>query len=464
MVGRRFISVRLSIVSLAAATVAAFAVAGGALVADQGVAATPKAGAPARKATRERSVPSVRLVPVVGGLVAPTSMTIAPDGTMVVLDQPGVAYRVDDGDAVLFADLRDRVIEVGANYDERGLLGMAFHPDYPRDRRVFVYYSAPLGDEGPKQYDHTNVLSSFVVGDDGLLDPATEKRLLAIDWPAANHNGGMLAFGPDRMLYSTLGDGGHRNDVGIGHPPLGNGQDRETLMGSILRIDPDAGDPYGIPPDNPFAGEVPGRDEIWAYGLRNAYAFAFDPETGRLFAGDVGQNLMEEVDIIEKGGNYGWNIKEGSLCFDRDNAHRPAAQCSDEGAHGEPLIAPIMTYTLPNTVVSDRSEVHGLSVIGGRIYRGRAIPELQGDYVFGDWTTTFDEPRGKLLLGRQSDAGWSLQILPVEGSTSNHIGRFVRGFGQDASGEVYVLTSRRPGPSGRTGEVLRIAPARVDGR
>lgn len=461
VVARKLSAHGLQIAVIAVSLVAASTVVIGAiLVADRGVAGPAEVEPPSDPPQgAERPVPPVRLERVVGGLVAPTNMTTGPDGTLIVLDQPGLAYRIDGREKTVFADLRRQVIEVDAQYDERGLLGMAFHPDHPRDRRVFVYYSAELGKGGPKQYDHTNVLSSFTVGENGVVDPETEKRLLTMDWPSSNHNGGTLAFGPDRMLYLTLGDGGNRNDVGVGHPPLGNGQDRETLMGSIIRVDPDGGDPYGIPPDNPFAGEVTGRDEIWAYGLRNAYSFAFDPETGRLFAGDVGQNLMEEVDLIDKGGNYGWNIKEGTLCFNRARAREPLATCSDEGPHGEPLVAPIMTYALPNTAISDRSPVHGLSVIGGRVYRGQALPELQGDYVFGDWTSTFDEPRGKLLLGRERDDAWSLQILPVQGASSDHIGRFVRAFGQDASGEVYVLTSRRPGPSGRTGEVLRIVPA-----
>jgi glucose/arabinose dehydrogenase len=261
------------------------------------------------------------------------------------------------------------------------------------------------------------------------------------------------------MLYLALGDGGEANDVGPGHPAIGNGQDWTTLMGSIIRIDPDGGEPYGIPADNPFVGEHEGADEIWAYGLRNPFAFAFDTETGALFAGDVGQNLMEEVDIIEAGNNYGWNIKEGTLCFDPNDADEPLPACLDGGPNGEPLVDPILTYTHPDTIVSGMSEIQGITVLGGRVYRGALLDELYGAYVFGDYSRSFTEPEGQLLVGLPDGESWTLEQLPVEGSGPDHLGRFVRGFGEDADGELYVLTSDESGPNGSTGMVWRLTRA-----
>ena len=402
--------------------------------------------------------PTVELDEIVGGLEAPTDLVTAPDGTLFVLEQAGIAYRIDDGALVPVADLRERVVELDPAYDERGLLGMAFDPRYPDVRRVWVYYSAPLREIAPDNYDHTNVLSRFVVNGEGKLDLDSERKLIELDWPAPNHDGGTLVFGPDQMLYVSMGDGGLAGDVGLGHPPAGNGQDWTTLMGSILRIDPHRGKPYGIPKDNPFVGKHPGADEIWAYGLRNPYSFSFDPKDGRMFAGDVGQDLVEEVDIIERGHNYGWSIKEGRLCFSQQSPLRPPETCRDVGIHGEPLVAPIVTYAQPDSPASDSSDVHGISVIGGHVYRGSALPDLQGAYVFGDWSRKMDAPEGVLLVAREGRDGWSLHPLPVRGRSGPHLGLYVRGFGQDDQGEIYVLTSERQGPSGQTGVVWRLAP------
>jgi glucose/arabinose dehydrogenase len=416
-------------------------------------------GTPGPAAPRGSGAPwtdRIALERVVDGLVGPTAMAVAADGTMVVLDQPGMAYRIESGSGIAFADLRDRVTPLKRGHDERGLLGLAFHPDFPSDRRVFVRYSALLQKDAPERFDHTNVLAAFEVAPDGTLDPNTENRLLAIDWPYSNHVGGALAFGPDRMLYVALGDGGNHADLGLGHPPRGNGQDRSTLMGSILRIDidPDGGEPYGIPEDNPFVDDPKGA-EVWAYGLRDVHGLAFDPRTGKLFAGDVGQDLMEEIDIIERGKNYGWNIKEGSLCFDKNNVMQPLTDCSDEGPEGEPLADPFVTYPQPETVVADRSKIHGIAVIGGRVYRGSAVPELRGAYVFGDWSRSL-AAEGVLLVSRPDQTAGSVRVLEVQNAPQGHIGHYIRGFGQDNAGEVYVLTSDEVGPAGASGAVWRV--------
>lgn len=407
------------------------------------------------------SLPTVRLTKVADGLTAPTGLATAPDGTMVVLEQRGSLLRLDDGTLHPFGDLGERVIELNPRYDERGLLGMAFHPDYPSTRKVYLYYSAPLRPGAPDGYDHTNVLSEFAVGEDGRLDPESERELLSLAWPAPNHDGGKVAFGPDRMLYVSMGDGGSAADQGLGHPPTGNGQAWDTLMGSILRIDPTprGDEPYTIPPDNPFVGEHEGADEIWAYGLRNPYSFSFDRKTGELYAGDVGQDLMEEVDLIERGKNYGWSIKEGTLCFSKESPRKPPERCPDEGAHGEPLVAPILTYTQPDTAVSHRSDVHGISVIGGHVYRGKAIPELEGAYVFGDWSQVMNAPKGVLMAARKGAEGWSLGLVPLAERNPKNLKLYLRALGEDRDGELYALTSEVQGVEGETGAVWRIEPA-----
>src|SRR5690606_3191265 len=225
-----------------------------------------------------------------------------------------------------------RVVELSPAYDERGLLGFAFHPDYADNGRAFAYYSAPLREGAPEGWNHTAHLSAFTLNEDGsALDPASEVVLLEIDQPQINHNGGQLLFGHDGYLYLGLGDGGSANDVAEGHPPMGNGQDVTTLLGSVLRLDVDVEEGYGIPQDNPFADgvELPtdfewsgdaARPEIYLWGLRNPYRFSVDRETGTLIVPDVGQNLWEEVNVVTGPGNLGWNLREGAFGFDPDDA------------------------------------------------------------------------------------------------------------------------------------------------
>jgi len=269
----------------------------------------------------------------------------------------------------------------------------------------------------------------------------------------------------------SIGDGGGADDVGLG--PVedwyaanegGNGQDiQQNLLGNILRIDVDRGAPYAIPADNPFAGTpgcADGCDEIWPYGLRNPYRMSFDMGGARdLFVADAGQNLWEEVDIAVSGGNFGWNVKEGAHCFSTDNPDESPAECPDVvGAPhpraGDPLIDPTIEYQNDHNPLGGGL---GHAVVGGHVYRGSELPQFSGDYIFGDWSREEEEPDGSLFVAKPRKAGlWKLQQLQVTTRPTRRLGNFVFGFGQDLDGEMYVLTSDEPGPTGTTGRVYRL--------
>jgi glucose/arabinose dehydrogenase len=401
---------------------------------------------------------------VAEGLTAPVQLVASPDGSgrLFIVDQIGL-IRVLAADGALldepFLDVRDRMVALSSGFDERGLLGLAFHPAYTANGRLFVYYSAPLREGAPEAWNHTSHISEFhVSADPNAVDPTTEQILLQVDQPQFNHNAGTLVFGPtDGYLYVSLGDGGGANDVGLGHTPeIGNGQDITNLLGSILRIDVDGAAPYAIPPDNPFAatpGCAEGCDEIYAYGFRNPYRISFDMEGPRdLFAGDAGQLLWEEVSIVTKGGNYGWNLKEGTHCFDPDNPMEPPDECPDTGYLGEPLIDPVIEY-------ANQRQPGGLgtTVVGGHVYRGSNLPQLRGRYVFGDWSSGFGAADGRLFAATErKDRLWRMQELLIQGRPGGRIGHYVLGFGQDHNGEVYVLTSDTVGPTGENGRVYRL--------
>jgi glucose/arabinose dehydrogenase len=416
-------------------------------------------GAAAQSPIGDPMTVGVRLV--VEGLTAPVHMVESPDGTgrLFVVDQVGtIRILTSEGELLAepFLDVSDRMVSFRPGFDERGLLGLAFHPAYVENGRFFVYYSAPLRPGGPEGWDHTSHISEFLVSaNPNLADPNSERLILQIDQPQFNHNAGTLVFGPeDGYLYIALGDGGGGNDVGLGHTPnLGNAQDITNLLGSILRIDIDNGDPYGIPEDNPFIDEI-GRDEIYAYGLRNPYRISFDLSGNReLFAADAGQLLWEEVSIINKGGNYGWNIKEGTHCFDPDNPGVSPPECPDVGPIlGDPLIDPVIEYAnirQPGGI--------GTVVVGGFVYRGDVLPQLGGRYVFADWSTSFIQPDGVLLVASsRPDRLWQIQELSVKDRPGGRLGHFILGFGQDSRGEVYVLTSDSNSPSGDTGRIYQL--------
>lgn len=413
----------------------------------------------------QRPLPSgtqVSLQQIADNLTAPVKLVPVPDGSgrLFVVDQAGLIRVIDSFGNLRpepFLDLRSRMTSLSAAYDERGLLGLAFHPDYASNGRLYVYYTAPPSDQTPAGFNNECRVSRFFVsaGDVNRGDADTEKIILRIQQPQANHNGGDLAFGPDRMLHISVGDGGGANDTGTGHTPgLGNAQDKTKLLGKILRIDVDSGGPYAVPDDNPFVNQPGALGEIWAFGFRNPFRMSFDRGgSRRLFTGDVGQNLFEEVDIVTRGGNFGWNIREGAHCFNPSNPGSAPANCASVGADGSALIGPIVEY--PHTGSGPR----GISVIGGYIYRGADLPDLAGRYVFGDFSRGFG-PDGSLLVATNTGGpSWSLEELVIAGEPNGRIGRYVLGFGEDEHGELYVLTQDALGPTGTSGKVFKITPA-----
>jgi glucose/arabinose dehydrogenase len=403
--------------------------------------------------------------PIATGLGAPLSLVEPNDGSgrKFVVDQTG-KVRILQGGVMLptpFLDLTSTIPTLNANFDERGVLGMAFHPDYAQNGRFFMRYSVPR--QGTQGVDpcfgtsrgcHSEVLAEFTVSGDPNIANPTPSVLLTVPKPQFNHNGGGVSFGPDGYLYMSLGDGGGAHD-GLAdnppsHGPIGNGQNTQTLLGKVLRLDVSTPGAYSIPPTNPFSNGVNGRPEIYAYGLRNPYAFSFDSRPGgtnRLYLGDVGQALVEELDIIENGKNYGWVIKEGTLCFNPFAPTVPPATCASTGPFGEPLVDPIAQYLHPD----------GVSIIGGFVYRGSMFSELQGKYVFGEFSQNGINPLGRLFYMDVDGGSTSIQEFIYHAP----FGRFLRGIGQDAAGEIYLLTTTVRGTAGTTGEVLHLIPEPV---
>ena len=421
----------------------------------------PLLAAPAGAAITKGSI-AIRLEPVATGLVSPEHATHAGDGSnrLFIVDQAGRIRIIKNG-ALLpapFLDLTAELPALNGGFDERGLLGLAFHPGYAANGRFFVRYSRPrpgaAGEPcfGTSRGCHEEVLAEFSVSANPDIANPAGTILFRVDKPQFNHNSGTVAFGPDGYLYFTLGDGGGANDgladVPPSHGPIGNGQNIDAPLGKILRIDVDGAAPFAIPPDNPFANG-PGLDLIYAYGMRNPFRFAFDSRPGgdgRLYLADVGQNLFEELDIVEKGGNYGWVIKEGFACFDPFNPFAPGASCADTGQFGEPLIDPIVDYS---------HQDGGISIIGGYVYRGARSPALTGIYLFGDFSSTFGAPRGRLYHLENGAGGPAIREFVIAPGDRPY-GRFLKGFGEDEAGEVYAIGSTVLGPVGTTGIVERI--------
>ncbi|MBT9146119.1 MAG: Quinoprotein glucose dehydrogenase B [candidate division WS2 bacterium] len=379
----------------------------------------------------EEQVIGVGIELIAEGFTSPVGFVSANDGTgrMFLIDQIGLIKIIDEDGEVLednFLDVREKMVELREGFDERGLLGLAFHPEFTSNGRFFVHYSAPLREGAPEGWDHTGVIAEFRVSEDNpnVANIDSEKIIIQIDQPQFNHNGGHLAFGPDGYLYIPLGDGGGANDVGLGHPEIGNGQDTSNSLGSILRIDIDGEGTYSIPQDNPFVGSEDGLDEIFAYGFRNPYHISFDRGgSNELFVADVGQDLWEEVNIVTRGGNYGWNIREGMHCFDPETPADSPSDCPTVGAKGEGLINPILQYR------NARHDGIGIAIVGGYVYRGQLIRGLIGQYVFADWSRAFGAGDGSLFTARKENDRWEFNELEILNGVNGRLGLFVKGVG-----------------------------------
>lgn len=351
-------------------------------------------------------LPAIKLVDAFPKLRFDLPLWFGHDGTssgwLYVCEQDGTIWRFKkEGESKEeFLNLKDRMASRRARNNEEGLLALAFHPKHAENRYFYVCYSMLAAGGKPRR----DVLARFTADNEGkATDLGTEKIILEVEEPYGNHNGCSLLFGKDGFLYASFGDGGSAND------PHGNGQNLSTLLASVIRIDVDqesAGKAYSIPKDNPFVDRKDARGEIWAFGLRNVWRMAFDAETGLLWGGDVGQNSYEEIDVIERGGNYGWNKREGLHDF-------------KGGERAEGMIDPVAEY----------GRDKGVSVTGGCVYRGKMFEKLQGLYIYGDY---------------QSGRIWGLQYDAKEKKVKQqellaHIpGASISSFGQDPQGEIYV--------------------------
>ncbi len=406
---------------------------------------------------------NVQLATVATGLTAPNWGTNAPgvSGRLYVSDQNGIFWNINlaDGSKSVFLDVSSIIVTLGiggpGTFDERGLLGVAFHPNYQANGLLYTYTSEPNAGAADfstipvgETADHQTVIREWNVPEPGDLNAtvnfASSRILLTIDQPQFNHNAGAINFGADNMLYIALGDGGASDDEGIGHGVSGNGQDPTNPLGSILRIDPlgnnSANSQYGIPFDNPFVPERGANvQEIFAFGFRNPFRFSFDGPD--LYVADVGQNDIEEVDIVTSGDNYGWNLKEGSFFFDPNGVDPGFITNVDPGVPAG-LVDPIAQY--------DHDE--GIAIVGGFVYRGVKIPALTGSYIFGDFAQTFSND-GRLFY---LDGAGDVVEFNLLGQPALNLS--LLGFGQDENGEVYVLANNTGVPFGVGGVVLRIAP------
>lgn len=341
---------------------------------------------------------------VAQGLSDPVDLTAAPGDTsrIFIVEKTGT-IRILRGGQILsrpFLDIESLV----SGGSEQGLLGLAFHPQYGTNRQFYVHYTDLAGD--------TRVFEYLASSSDPDTASASSRQILFVDQPFSNHNGGQIAFGPnDGFLYIALGDGGDGGD------PQGNGQNRNTLLGKILRIDVNSGSPYAIPADNPFVGQAGSRPEIWSYGLRNPWRFSFDAANGDMHIGDVGQEEWEELDhepAAQGGRNYGWKQMEGMHCYP------PNSSCNTTG-----LTLPVAEYSHPT----------GCSVTGGYVYRGNLHPELQGAYFYGDYCSG-------LIRSFRIENGAAIDEKDWTGSLRTAAGGAMTGlssFGVDAFGELYLL-------------------------
>jgi glucose/arabinose dehydrogenase len=452
----------------------------------------------------------IKLEKVASGLTAPVKAVAAPGlrHHLFVVDQPGTIWAVNlnTGSRSLFLDARDRVAPLGVfgpgTFDEKGLLGLAFHPDFRDNGLVYTYLSAtpagaptfPTTIPAEKVVEHQNVVGRWRAVDPRHptrgVDSRSYSELMRIDWPSFAHNGGDLTFGPDGMLYIPMGDGGGHDDQDgqlfldlpiYGHQGDGNAQKLNAPLGKILRIDVNgdssANGRYGIPPDNPFVDAGANVvEEIYALGFRNPWRMSFDSKTGGLYVGNVGQNDLEEVELVVKGGNYGWNLKEGTFCFDPGTfaAGSGTATLSCPPSLPPGLIDPIAQYD---------THTDGHSVVGGYVYRGHRHKELRGRYVFGEFSRLFNSRPGGAFFNNYGRLLYTahkvgskpglMEIKEFKGfpEEAQRLGLpdpdappaafeqtlGVLAMGEDATGEIYVTGNVTGFPSGSDGVVLRLA-------
>jgi glucose/arabinose dehydrogenase len=404
----------------------------------------------------------VKLEEVASGLQHPLMLTApAGDDRRFIIEQIGtVKVLQPDGKVSVFLDIKEKILPLVPEFDERGLLGLAFHPDYKNNGLFYVSYSVTLlGTPNLGNllfFNHKNVIAEHRVSksDPNKADAGYARVISTIDWPQFNHNGHWIGFGPDGMLYASMGDGGYANDYGLGHNPVtGNGQDLTVKYGKILRIDVNSDEGYAIPKDNPYVGNDDALDEIWAYGFRNPWRCSFDMGGNHeLICADVGQNNYEEVDVVKKGGNYGWRVKEGTHCFDYQAPNDEPASCKDDG-----MIDPVIEY---NNCSANPEGCKGISITGGYVYRG-AHKAWDGMYFFGDWSKNFVFKDGQLFVAKMTGMKWSMEQVNVTNMPGWN--SYVMSFGQDSKGEVYImatdLTGPVPGgPAGGLDKIYKIVP------
>ncbi|MFP6699951.1 MAG: PQQ-dependent sugar dehydrogenase [Alphaproteobacteria bacterium] len=446
--------------------------------------------------------PKVQLQLVADGLNAPIFLVESPDGSgrRIIGEQMGVAYVLDkNGDLGKqpFLDLRDKVVPLLQAFDERGLLALAFHPDFANNGLFYVNYSAKPRPDSPfkGKTAYTWRTSEFRVDPDypDRADPASERVLLQLDWVNRKHNGGGLAFGPDGYLYIGVGDSGGAHGVpNIYIPPKIDkndkfrhskkisedpfeipkkfhkydkyAQDTTRLNGKILRIDVNnyagGGHPaYAIPSTNLFRSKAEGRGEIYAWGFRNPFRLSFDRGgSGDMFVSGVAESFWETVYLVQRQGNYGWSIREGRHCYLRERAYDPPKVCPRHGPLGEAIHDPIIEYanwSVKRPWSKVKVEPMGTANVGGFLYRGAAIPELYGRFVFGDFSSIIQKPSGQLFAATPASkwgALWTVERL-------HQIDVRLHSLAEDGDGELYLLTTALGIPVGNTGKVWKLVPA-----
>lgn len=392
----------------------------------------------------------LELAKVVGGLNKPLAMAQAKgDNRLFVLEQEGLIKVLEKGaitDVIL--DLTQRIVPLNKDYDERGLLGLAFHPNFMQNRKFYVAFSVPIDEDSLKtypNYSHINVIEEFIAPKNNTekVKPNSGRRITTLPWPHFNHNGHWIGFGPDNKLYVSTGDGGYKTEwtpetIADSY----NSQKLDNYFGKILRIDVDAkdiGKSYKIPTDNPMVKLKSALPEIWAFGLRDPWRCSFDTAGSKqLFCGDVQQDSYESIKIIIKGKNMGWPVVEGIMrCFNWESSQSAPTKCEKENINPA-----IIEY--PNCTAVPQ-QCKGISVAGGYVYRGTNA-KLFGKYIFGDWSKRFDQNDGQIFIASSSNQNnWSMEFpsVTMKEMPANNKLPYILAFAQDSKGEIYVLTATK---------------------